>query len=63
VALRFSKRFNLGAGRRFEVQANLFNVGNDSTVTARTVQSGANYLKATAIQDARIFMMNVGYTF
>jgi hypothetical protein len=63
VDLRASKRFNLGSGRNIEVQANLFNVGNVNTVIGRSVQSGANFLRPTAIQDARIFVMNVGYTF
>jgi hypothetical protein len=63
VDLRASKRFNLGSGRNIEVQANLFNVGNVNTVIGRSVQSGPNFLRPTAIQDARIFVMNVGYTF
>jgi hypothetical protein len=63
VDLRASKRFNLGSGRNIEVQANLFNVGNVNTVIGRSVQSGVNFLRPTAIQDARIFVMNVGYTF
>jgi hypothetical protein len=63
VDLRASKRFNLGSGRRIEVQFNVFNIGNVSTVLSRTVQSGGNYLRPTAIQDARIFVANVGYTF
>lgn len=63
VDLRASKRFALGAGRNIEVQANLFNVGNANTVTGRSVQSGPNFLRPTAIQDARIFILNVGYTF
>ena len=52
--LRASKRFGLGAGRNIEVQVNLFNVGNVNTVIGRSVQSGQNYLRPTAIQDARI---------
>jgi hypothetical protein len=63
VDLRASKRFSLGAGRNIEVQANLFNVGNANTVIGRSVQSGQNFLRPTAIQDARIFVVNVGYTF
>ncbi len=61
--LRDSKRFDLGAGGRVEGQINLFNVLNDNTVTARTVQSGANYLRPTAIQASRILDFNVAYTF
>jgi hypothetical protein len=61
--LRVSKRFDLGAGGRVEGQINLFNVLNDNTVTARTVQSGANYLRPTAIQASRILDFNVAYTF
>ena len=63
VDVRASKRFNLGAGRNIEVQVNLFNVGNANTVTGRSVQSGANYLRPTGIQEARIFIANVGYSF
>ena len=61
--LRFSKGWNLGTGKKFEVQFNLFNVFNDNAVTARTVQSGANYLKPTAINAARIMDFNVAYSF
>jgi hypothetical protein len=61
--VRVSKRFDLGAGKRFEVQTNLFNIYNANTVTARTVQSGANFLRPTAIQPARILDLNVQYTF
>ena len=61
--LRVSKRFDVGGGKRFEVQTNLFNIYNSSTVTARTVQSGANYLRPTAIQPARILDLNVQYSF
>ena len=42
---------------------NLFNVFNDNSVTARTVQSGANYLRPTAIQAARILDFNFAYSF
>jgi hypothetical protein len=61
--LRISKRFDLGGGKRFEVQTNLFNIYNANTVTARTVQSGPNYLRPTAIQAARILDLNVQFTF
>jgi hypothetical protein len=61
--LRFSKGWNLGTGKKFEVQMNLFNVFNDNSVIARTVQSGANYLKPTAIQGARILDFNIAYTY
>jgi len=61
--IRLSKGFTVAPGRKFEVQVNLFNVFNANTVTARTVQSGANYLKPTAIQAARILDFNVGYSF
>lgn len=61
--IRVSKRFDLGNSRRFEVQANLFNVFNANTVTARTVQSGVNYLRPTAIQAARIADFNIAFSF
>jgi len=61
--LRLSKRWDRGAGQRFEIQMNLFNVTNANPVTARTVQSGANYLKPTAIFPARILDFNVAYSF
>ena len=61
--LRFSKGWNVGAGKKVEVQMNIFNVFNDNSVTARTVQSGANYLKPTAIQAARILDFNFAYSF
>jgi hypothetical protein len=61
--IRFSKRFNLAHSQKFEVQANLFNIFNANTVTARTVQSGVNYLRPTAIQAARIADFNIAYSF
>jgi hypothetical protein len=61
--LRVSKRFNLGGSRTFEAQVNLFNITNDNTVTNWSVQSGANYLRPTAIQAARIVDFNIAYTF
>jgi hypothetical protein len=61
--IRFSKGFRVGPGKKLEAQVNLFNIFNASTVTARTVQSGANYLKPTAIQAARILDFNFAYTF
>jgi hypothetical protein len=61
--LRFSKRFDVGQGRRLEGQINIFNVTNANTVTARTVLSGANYLRPTAILPPRIVDFNVAYTF
>jgi hypothetical protein len=61
--LRVSKRFDLGKGRRIEGQLNLFNVFNVNTVTARTILSGANYLRPTAIMPARILDFNIAYSF
>ena len=61
--MRVSKRFDVGRGRRIEGQINVFNVMNVNTVTARTVLSGANYLRATAIMPPRIVDFNVVYTF
>jgi hypothetical protein len=61
--IRVSKRFELERGQKVEVQTNLFNVLNADTVIARTVQSGPNYLRPTAIQAARILNFNVQYSF
>ena len=61
--LRLSKRFDVGRGRRIEGQLNLFNVFNVNTVTARTILSGANYLRPTAIMPARILDFNIAYSF
>jgi len=61
--LRVSKRFDLGGGRRIEGQLNLFNVFNVNTVTARTILSGVNYLRPTAIMPARILDFNIAYSF
>ena len=61
--LRLSKRFDVGKGRRIEGQLNLFNVFNVNTVTARTILSGANYLRPTAIMPARILDFNIAYSF
>ena len=61
--MRLSKRWDRGAGQKIEIQMNLFNVTNANPVTARTVQSGANYLKPTAIFPARILDFNIAYSF
>ena len=63
VDLRLSKRFSVGGARRVDAQVNLFNVLNANTTTSRIVQSGANYLKTTAILAPRILDFNVAYTF
>jgi hypothetical protein len=63
IDLRLSKRFNLGRGRKLDGQINLFNLLNANTTTTRIVQSGANFLKPTAILPARILDFNVAYTF
>jgi len=63
IDLRVSKRLSLGGGRRLDGQINLFNVTNRNTTTARIVQSGANFLKPTAILPARILDFNVAYSF
>ena len=61
--VRLSKGWGLGGGKKVEIQMNLFNLFNANTVTARTVQSGGNYLKPTAIQAARILDFNIAYSF
>lgn len=61
--LRVSKRFDLGRGKRLEGQINLFNVANSNTVTARTVLSGANFLRPSAILASRIVDFNIAYSF
>ena len=61
--LRVSKRFDLGGGKRLEGQINLFNVANSNTVTARTVLSGANFLRPSAILASRIVDFNIAYSF
>jgi hypothetical protein len=63
VDVRFSKRFNLGGGRRIDGQVNLFNVMNVNTTTARIIASGATYLKPTAILPARIVDFNIAFIF
>ena len=63
IDLRVSKRFNLGRRRRLDGQINLFNVMNVNPTTTRIVQSGATFLKPTAILPARILDFNVAYSF
>src|SRR6185295_20313495 len=63
IDVRFSKRFNLGGGRRIDGQINLFNIANVNTTTARIIASGATFLKPTAILPARILDFNIAFIF
>ena len=51
--LRIEKSLDFGGARKLTLRASIYNALNANTVTARTVQSGANYLRATAIVPPR----------
>jgi hypothetical protein len=61
--MRVAKRWALRPGQTVEGQINCYNVLNANTVTARTIQSGPNYLRPTAILAARILSFTVTFTY
>jgi hypothetical protein len=63
VDIRADKSFLLPNRQRLTVRVNMFNALNANTVTARTVLSGANYLRPTAILGPRILEFSTSYSF
>jgi hypothetical protein len=63
VDVRADKSFRLPNRQRVTVRVNMFNALNANTVTSRIVQSGATYLRPTAILGPRIFEFVASYDF
>ena len=63
VDVRADKSFSLSRSQRLTVRANVFNVLNANAVTARTILSGASYLRPTAILSPRIVEFSASYGF
>ena len=59
--VRVAKRVNFGGARSVELRADIYNALNKGTVRARTLQSGATYLRPSLIMFPRI--LQVGATF
>jgi hypothetical protein len=63
LELSVRKSLSLARSRRVEVHLNVFNALNSNVVTAETVQSGANYGKATAILSPRLVEFGAKFQF
>ena len=61
--LRVEKSLSFGAARKLTVRASIYNMLNANTVTARTVQSGANYLRATAFIPPRFVEFGASFNY
>ena len=61
--VRVAKRVNLGGARSMELRADIYNALNKGTVLARTLQSGANYLRPTRILFPRILQIGATFNF
>ncbi|HWW86520.1 MAG TPA: hypothetical protein VNZ26_23160, partial [Vicinamibacterales bacterium] len=61
--LRIERAFDVGRGQRVTGRINLFNVLNHGTVTNQIIQSGASFLKPTAITLPRILEFSASYLF
>ena len=63
VDLRLEKSFGFGQGQKLTVRASIYNTLNVNTVTARTLQSGANYLRPTAIMPPRFVEFGASFSY
>src|SRR5206468_1558286 len=61
--VRAAKRVNVGGARAVELRFDVYNVLNKDTVTARNLQSGANYLRPSLILFPRILQVGATFTF
>jgi hypothetical protein len=58
---RLEKRLRFGGAKSLALRLNVFNLFNVSTVTARTVASGASFNRVTRILRGRLAEFNVAY--
>jgi outer membrane receptor protein involved in Fe transport len=63
VDVRAAKRVHLGGARSVELRFDIYNALNKGTITNRTLLSGANYLRPTAILFPRILQIGATFTF
>jgi hypothetical protein len=61
--VRAAKRVNLGGARSVELRFDIYNALNKGTITNRTLLSGANYLRPTAILFPRILQIGATFNF
>lgn len=61
--IRMEKTLTLPKSGKLTVRATIYNATNINTITARTVQSGANYLRPTAFVPPRFFEFGASYNF
>jgi len=61
--LRAAKNVKLGTARSVELRADIYNALNRGTVLARTLQSGASYLRPSRILFPRILQVGATFTF
>jgi hypothetical protein len=63
VALKATKHFSLGAGKRLRVDFQAFNLLNNSSSTSTNYQTGSTFGLVTNIVSARVFRLGTGFTF
>jgi len=61
--VRAAKRVGLGGARAVELRFDIYNALNKGTVTNMTLQSGASYLRPSAILFPRILQIGATFTF
>jgi hypothetical protein len=61
--VRAAKRVGLGGARAVEFRFDIYNALNKGTVTNMTLQSGANYLRPSAVLFPRILQIGATFTF
>jgi hypothetical protein len=61
--VRAAKRVSVGGARSVELRFDVYNALNKGTVTARNLQSGANYLRPSLILFPRILQVGATLTF
>ena len=61
--VRAAKRVGLGGARALEFRFDIYNALNKGTVTNMTLQSGANYLRPSAVLFPRILQIGATFTF
>jgi hypothetical protein len=61
--LRLEKSFNFNRADKLTVRASVYNALNVNTVTTRILQSGANFLRPTAIIPPRFVEFGASYSF
>jgi hypothetical protein len=63
VDLRFTKRFTLGPGSRFAVNADFYNLTNSNWIIGYTANYGPNFLRPTQVLSPRLFKIGGQFDF